>query len=260
MFKRSFQLVLVICALTGASTAVSDPFVGVWKLNPSKSTLTDVMKVESVANNRFAFDFGAGALETIMLDGTDQPGYGGTTLSVTIQAPDAWKVVRKKDGRMLVTANWKLSKDGKTLADDFTSIGPNGSTLNVNYVYKRTAGTTGFPGTWVSTSERINSEIVFKVEPYQGDGLSFIDPAQKQTTNVKFDGKNYAMLGPNVPPGLTAAALRLNPNTLEMTHKLHGKIVDTRQAQVSPDLKTMTMTVRKPGLSRYPDILVFERQ
>jgi hypothetical protein len=239
---------------------VNDPFVGVWKLNPSKSTLTDVMKVESVANNRFAFELGGGAAETIMLDGTDQPGYGGTTLSVTVQAPNAWKVVRKKDGRMLLTANWKLSKDGKTLTDDFTSIGPDGSTSNVNYVYKRTAGTAGFAGTWVSTSERVNSQIVLKIEPYQRGGLSFISPALKQTTNIKFDGKNYAVLGPNAPSGLTSAGLRVNQHTLEMTHKLNGKVVDTRQIQLSSDLKTMTMTVHKPGLSSYPDVLVFERQ
>jgi hypothetical protein len=89
------------------------------------------MKVESVAGNKYAFDFGSGRPETIAADGTDQPGGGGTTLSVTIEGPDSWKVVRKKDGRILITANWKLSKDGNTLTDDFTSIGANGSSSTV---------------------------------------------------------------------------------------------------------------------------------
>jgi hypothetical protein len=258
MFKRGFQLLLVVWLSTGAASAADDPFIGEWKLNPSKSQLVDVMKVESVAGNRYAFDLGAGP-EVIAVDGTDQPATGGTTLSVAIEAPDSWKVVRKKDGRMLLTANWKLSKDGKTLTDDFTAVGPNGSTSNVNYVYKKTAGTAGFAGTWVSTNETVNSEIVLTVQPYDGDGLSFINRSQEQTSNVKFDGADYAILGPNVPTGLTSSGRRVNEHTLEMTYKLNGKILNTRQVQLSSDLKTMTITLHKPGLSD-PDILVFERQ
>ena len=49
-----------------------------------------------------ALDFGGG-VETIVADGTDQPGLSGTTVSITVGGPDAWKIVRKKDGRTLVT-------------------------------------------------------------------------------------------------------------------------------------------------------------
>ena len=66
----------------------NEPFVGEWKLDPSKSKLTDQMKVESVAGNKYAFDFGGGSAETIVPNGTDQPGLAGTTLSITIEAPD----------------------------------------------------------------------------------------------------------------------------------------------------------------------------
>ena len=62
-----------------------------------------------------------------MPDGTDQLGLAGTTLSITIEGPDSWKVVRKQEGRILMTAYWKLSKDGNTLTDNYTQFGPNGS-------------------------------------------------------------------------------------------------------------------------------------
>jgi hypothetical protein len=130
---------------------------------------------------------------------------------------------------------------------------------NLNYVYKRTAGTAGFAGTWVSTSETVNSQILLKVQPYDGDGLSFIYPSQQQTTNVKFDARNYASLGPNKPSGASYSARRVNPRTLEITDKLNGKVLDTRQVQLSSDLKSLTITLHRPGLSD-PDILVFERQ
>ena len=260
MFQRSFQLLLVACLATGALRAANDPFVGDWKLNPSQSTLTDVMKVESLGVNKYAFDFvGDGSAETIVVDGTDQPGNFGTTLSVRVEGPDTWELVRKKDGRMLITASWKLSKDGNTLTDNFTGIEPKGSTYNLSYVYKRTARGSGFAGTWVSTSETVNSVFVLQVRPWEGDGISFIDPSEEQTTNVKFDGKDYPNLGPNVPPGAVSSIRRVNERTLEMTDKINGKIMDTQQIELSSDLKTLTMTVHTVGRSE-PNILVFERQ
>jgi len=258
MFKRTFELLLVACLGTGALWAANDPFVGEWKLNPARSKLTDQMKVESVGANKYVFDFGGGS-ETIVVDGTDQPGNFGSTLSVTVEGPDTWKVIRKKDGRMLITATWKLSKDGNTLTDDFTGIEPNGSTFNLNYVYKRTAGSSGFAGTWESTSETVNSVFVLQVRPYEGDGLSFIDPSEEETKNVKFDGKDYPNLGPNVAPGSASSVRRVNERTLEMTDKIDGKVMDAQQIELSSDLQTLTMTVHTVGRSE-PNILVFERQ
>ena len=43
MLKQSFRLVLVACLMAAALCAANDPFVGEWKLNPSKSKLSDVM-------------------------------------------------------------------------------------------------------------------------------------------------------------------------------------------------------------------------
>jgi hypothetical protein len=259
MVKHTFRLLLVAALATTTSWAASDPFVGDWKLNPSKSKLTDQMKVAGVAGNKYAFDFGGGNPETISPDGTDQPGVSGTTLAVTVEAPDAWKVVRKKDGRVLITASWKLSKDGNTLTDDYTEFAPNGSPSNVKYVYKRTAGTSGFAGTWESTSETVNFVFVLKVQPYEGDGLSFINSSEGVTRNVKFDGKDYLAAGPNVPSGYASSAQRINDQALEITDKFNGKAQGTQHVQLSSDLKTLTITMHSPGRTE-PNILVFERQ
>jgi hypothetical protein len=258
MLKCALRLLLVAGLATGALSASNDPFLGEWKLNPSKSKLIDVMKVASVAGNKYAFDFGAGSAETIAPDGTDQPGLAGTTLSVTIEGVDSWKVVRKKVGRILLTGIWKLSKDGNTLNDDYTEFAPDGSpSSNVKYAYQRTAGTSGFAGTW-EASATMNEAIVLKVQAYEGDGLSFINSAGV-TKNVKFDGKEYPHAGPNARAGSASTARRVNEDTLEMTDKSNGKITNTREIQLSGDRKTLTMTVHVPG-RREPDVLVFERQ
>jgi hypothetical protein len=259
MLKCTLRLWLVVCLATGALSASNDPFLGEWKLNAAKSKLIDMMKVESVAGNKYAFDFGGDSAETIAADGTDQPGLAGTTLSVTIEAADSWKVVRKKDGRVLLTGIWKLSKDGNTLRDDYTEFAPNGSpSSNVKYVYQRTAGTSGFAGTWEASTDAANMAMVLKVQAYEGDGLSFIN-SSGVTKSVKFDGKEYPNAGPNARAGSASTARRMNEDTLEMTDKFNGKITNTREIQLSGDRKTLTMTVHVPG-RREEDVFVFERQ
>ncbi|MGA8442955.1 MAG: hypothetical protein WB762_15835 [Candidatus Sulfotelmatobacter sp.] len=258
MLNRTFRLLLLVaCLVTGTLWAANDSFVGGWKLNPSRSKLTDVMKVESLGANKYIFNFGAGP-ETIVVDGTDQPGHYGTTLSVAIEG-DTWKVIRKRDGRMQVSAIWSLSEDGSTLTDHFTGFNANGSTYNLNYVYKRKARGSGFAGEWVSTSETVNSVVMLQVRPYEGDGLSFIEPAADVTRNVKFDGKDYPNLGPNATPGSTSSIRRVNEHVLEMTYKINGKVLYTQKIELSSDLKTLTVTRLIVGESE-PNIRVFERQ
>jgi hypothetical protein len=255
--KRSF-LLLVVCAVTGVLWAADDPFVGEWKLNPSKSTLTDQMKVESLGGQKYEFDFGGGP-ERIVADGTDHATIYGTVLSVTIEGPGTWRVVRKKDGRILLTGIWKLSQGGNTLSDNYTEFDPKGSSSTVNYLYKRTAGGPGFAGTWESTMQMGNSASVLQIRSYGSNGLSFIHSSEDITRNVKFDGKDYPIVGKGIAEGSTSSARRVDGRTLAITDKIKGKIRRTEQIELSPDLKTLTQTVRPVG-QRGPNIYVFERQ
>ncbi len=258
MPKCNLHFLLVAGVAASALWAGNDPFVGKWKLNPSKSKLTDRMKVEAAGPNKYAIDFGGG-VEAIVADGTDQPGLTGTTVSVTVEGPDTWKVVRKKDGRTLVTGTWTLSKDGQTLHDAFRANQQDGSTLSLDYVYQRTTPGSGFVATWESTSEQVNSVIEFQIEPYEGGGLTFISPAGRQALHVIFDGKDYPNVGPDAPAGGTYAARRLNERALEITDKMQGKVTDTQEIELSPDFKTLTQTVH-PADHGAPNILVFERE
>jgi len=258
VLKRVCQLMVVACLVGSAAWAADDPMVGNWKLNPKKSTLTDVMKVKSLGDNKYSFDFGGGDPEIAVADGTDQPGHFGIMIAVSVDAPDKWTVVRKKDGKVLVTGVWTLSKDGSTLNDHFTAARPNGDSTSLDYVYRRTGGGSGFAGTWVSSSEQVNSVVELKVRAWQDDGLSFISQGGGGTKNVKLDGKDYANVGA-VVDGLTASARRVNERTVEMTDKISGKVRDTQEISVSPDGKTLTMTVHITGRSA-PDVQVFERE
>ena len=257
MSKLGTCAVLALCLAGGAARGADAPFVGTWKLDPVQTRLSDVMKVQSDGGTRYTFDVGGGP-EPVTADGTDQPGYAGTTVAVTLTGADSLKFVRKQAGRVLLTAYWKLSPDGGTLDDDFTSFAPDGTPSNVKLAFARTAGTSGLAGTWESTSAAVNFQLVIKIQPYHGDGLTLI-PTSDKPKDLTFDGKDYPNPSSNAPAGSTYAVRRVSERSFEMTDKLDGKVVDTREYLLSSDLKTLTVTVHRTGV-RSANILVFERQ
>lgn len=220
--------------------------------------MPDEMKVQNKGGNKYAFDFGGGA-ETITVDGSDQPGTGGTSLSVKAEAPDTWIVQRKKDGRLLLKATWKLSDDGSTLTDYYREFESDGSTFSMDYVYQRTGGGSGFAADWQSIKETMNTPFSIQVKEFQNDGLSFITPSEQKTKNVKFDGNDYPNEGPNVRRGASSSMRRVNERTLVITDKANGKVTATEEIGLSADLRSLTITVHIPGRDK-PNVMTFERK
>ena len=254
---RTLSILSIACIAVSSAYAATDPFVGDWKLNPARSKLSDQMKVNCVESNKCIFNLGP-VPETIILDGTDQPGEFGTTLAVAVEALDRWKVSRKKDGRLLITATWSLSSDGNTLTDDFTSIRSDGTTNNIKYTYKRSAPGSGFTATWIGTPQAMTSSAVLQIHPYEDDGLTFSDSRGQDTNNINFDGKDYPHTGPNALSGYVSSAHR-TADSIELTDKIGGTLLRTRRLELSLDQKTLNITVLVPGRAE-PDIQVFERQ
>ena len=261
MLRRTVQLLCFACLIPATSRAADEPLAGKWKLNLSKSKLADQMTIAPAGANRYRLTFaGVGETETVAADGTDQPGVSGSTISVTVEAPGRWKIVRKRGGQAVLTAIWKLSGDGKTLTDTFISNQPDGSTSHIDLVYKRaeaSAGNSGIPGTWETTEEKADP-FEIEIRPYESDGLSFISPGGGPTTNVKFDGKEYPPADASPAAGNTTSGRRVGDNSIELTKKLKGKIIETRELTVSPDFNTLTMT-RHLVDQRLPNILIFDR-
>jgi len=207
MLKRICWQLLFTCLVIGTSWAADDPFVGKWRLNPSRSKLSDARRTASPSSQR-----------------------PGSFPKTAIRSPTTLRAPRPK-GQSLA---WTTCMNGLL-------------------------GTAGFAGTWESDSVQVNSVFEFQIEPYEEDGLSFINPAEQTTKNIKFDGKDYPGSGPNLPKGFTTSGHRVSALTIQLTDKLAGKIVDTRQVDLSSDLKTLTMTVRTMNHNK-PNILVFERE
>ena len=264
MRKNVLKLLLFACIAASFTASIAsareNPFIGKWNLNSSLSRMPDEMKVESKGPNTYSFDFGGGVGESIVTDGTDQPGRGGTTLSVKADAPDTWIVERKKDGRLLLRATWKLSNDGSTLTDYYRQFESDGSTTSMDYVYQRSGGGSGFAADWQSIKETMNSPFVLEVKQYEGDGLAFITPMEHKTRNARLDGKDYPIEG----SARSVSIRQIDEHTLEMTEKRSGKVqsgqvIDTREIKLSPDGKRLTMIVSAPGQDK-PNVMVFDRE
>jgi hypothetical protein len=247
------------CGLAaGAAWAADSPFIGEWKLVPAKTRMPDEFNVENKGGGKYTFDFGGGVgAETIVADGSGQPGVYGTLLSVKHEAPDTWIVERKKDGRLMLHATWKLAKDGRTLTDYFRQFGASGAVYSVDFVYRRAGKGSGIAGDWRSVRETMNSPYPFRVTAFEGDGLAFFTGLSKKTQNVKFDGRDYPNEGP-FAAGASSSARQVDERTLVITDKADGKVADTETIGLSADLKILTITTQVPGSDR-PSVMVFER-
>ncbi|MGI9072856.1 MAG: hypothetical protein ACR2JB_16455 [Bryobacteraceae bacterium] len=125
-------------------------------------------------------------------------------MSIPKEGPNNWRMVIKLDGKVIDFMPHTLSEDGNTQTIKGTSTKPDGSTSDYTVDLKRVGSGSGCGGTWESSNVKINSPKEWKIEPLDGNGLTFNTPAYQDTLSMKFDGKNYTEKGPNVAPGSTS--------------------------------------------------------
>lgn len=261
MFKHTFRALLVACVAAGTLLAAKDPFVGTWKKFVTRVGATgERLKIRDLGGNKYTLTFGDRS-DTLVADGTDQPVHSGRTRSIAMESQKVWKSVVKQEGRVLSTSTWTLTKYGNTMDMDVSGTRSDGSTFQNHVEARRMEGipSMGFAGTWVTMPKMYGSPTVWKIKSYSGHVLSFISPAEHKTLKMKFDGKDYAAKGPNVPAGATSSGRRVDRRTLEMTDKDNGEVMDTVQFKLSPDNFRMTLTVHMKG-QPHPYTIVYERQ
>ena len=261
MLKPGVVILSVVSLAAGMTSASGNPFVGRWTLVSSRSRIPEQMKVGHKDGNTYAFDFGGG-LETIVVDGSDQPGLGGSLLSVQADPSNTWIVKRKSGGRLMLTATWTLSSDGDTLTDDYRQFGTDGSTSFENLVFVRNGGGSGFVGDWQSIRATMDPPWVLVVKELPGDSLSIADPLENLTKNVALDRQEDpaapADTTGHVIRGLSSSRRPVDDRTLMVTDKVNGQVRVTEELALSADLKVLTMTVHVVGNDK-PYVLVFER-
>jgi hypothetical protein len=256
--KRIYSSLALACLLAGTLWATDDPFCGKWKLNMEKSQFAgEQVKIQDLGGNKYKWTVGDRS-DTITFDGTDQPVHFGRTISMTTEGTNAWKMVIKKDGRVLSSMTHTLSDGGKTQAIKGTETKPDGTASDFDVVWKKLSGGSGLGGTWEETDVKFTSPDEWVIEPYGGDGLTFNTPAYQDVLSMKFDGKDYDEKGPDVAPGSASSGKRINGHTLEVTNKVKGQVMDQTKFEVSPDGKSLTLTIHDAGQAK-PLTVVYDK-
>ena len=256
--KRFYSSLALACLLAGTLWATDDPFWGKWKLNMKKSQFAgEQVKIQDLGGNKYKWTSGTDT-DIITFDGTDQPLKHGNTMSMTPEGPNGWKMVIKKDGRILSTMTHTVSEDGKTQTIKGTSTRPDGTTSDFDVKLKRISGGPGIAGTWENADVKFTGAEEWEISPYEGDGLTFNAPAYQDTLSIKFDGKDYEEKGPNVAAGSTSSGKRVDARTLAVVDKIKGEVTDHATYTVSADGKTLTMTIQDAGQPK-PIKIVYDK-
>jgi hypothetical protein len=243
-----------------ASTAVAqNPFVGTWKLNQEKSQLTgDTIKFGPAAGEAIELKAG-GITYSFRADGNPYALPSGNVAIWRQTSPDIWTTeYRKTDGKLMSSDNWKLSSDQKNLTVTTSGVKANGDLYTDTAEYVRTAGTSGLMGAWKSTSVKLSSPNELTIQESGLDGLILKIAALKATAVTKFDGKEVAVEGPDIPTGLRLALTRTGPYKFRIVQKLNGSLVDSSEYTVSTDGQTMTAVGGAPGDP--PSTTVWEKE
>lgn len=199
--KRICCLLVLACLAAGTLWASDDPFCGKWKLNKEKSKFTgEQIKIQNLGGNKYKWTHD-NVSDTIIYDGSEQAVSSGQTLSMTPAGTNNWKMVIKKDGRVLSSMTHTLSADGKSQRIKGSDTKPDGTTSEFDVTWKKVSGGAGWEGTWESTEVNFTSPDEWDIEPYERGGLTFKTPAYREAISMKFDGKDYEDQGPNVAPG-----------------------------------------------------------
>ena len=256
--KRFYSSLALACLLAGTLWVTDDPFWGKWKLNMKKSQFAgEQVKIQDLGGNKYTWTVGDRS-DTITFDGTDQSVHFGRTLSMTPDGKENWKMVIKKDGRVLSSMTHTLSDGGKTQTIKGTETKPDGTSSDFNVVWKKVSGGSGLAGTWEETVVKFTSPDEWVIEAYEGDGLTFNTPAYQDVLSMKFDGKDYEEKGPNVAPGSASSGKRIDAHALEVTDKVKGEVMDHTKFELSPDGKTLTLTIHNAGQAK-PLTLVYDK-
>jgi len=251
-----------MCVLAFAAAAVlaaaDNPFVGKWKLDPSKSDFTgQTFKYEDAGGGKVR-ESGGGESYTFTTDGKEHPGLYGHLISVKQVDANTWERTNRFRGKTLSTATEKVSDDGKTLTETDKGTHPDGTSFEETDVYERQGDGTGFMGTW-KTKDVKGAEGVTEIAANGADGITLIIPEMKAKCSLKLDGKDAPATGPTIPAALSLAATRTGDRSFDLVEKIKGKVVYKATWTVSDDGNTLT-TVGSPPAVNEPTKAVYNKQ
>jgi hypothetical protein len=238
------------CALALPALFADDAFVGTWKYNKDKSDEKgQVWGIADLGSNKFKMTFGTLSFD-LTADGTDQTTLPGATTALTILDANKWQMVNKVNEKTQGASIWTLSPDGKSMSGEYKGTQPDGSAAEAHTTATRVSGSGGFTGTWMVADTTSTDPGPLVIEAHGRGGLTISNPVYKSKLDLTMNGKDCVTEGPTVLPGITTSAKRHGPQSITMTDKQNGKVLDTEEWKVSVDGKTLTINHHDAGVEK----------
>ncbi len=237
--KKLMALGLLIPAIAMAQSA----FDGNWKARVDSIQVTGKPEVFEIQNGVYDCKSCAPPYK-IKADGTDQPVPGHAYLdheAVRVLSPSSIEFTDKLAGKVMNTTSETLSADGSKLTGKFTSNSgekPVTGTFTEKRVAPAPTGALPISGSWIqdSVSDMTDSGLTGTLQATP-NGLKMT--MNGQTTDAKFDGKEYPTVG---DPGKTMVTLKkISDTQIEETDRRGGKVFDVVLWTVAPDGKSINL-------------------
>src|SRR5271167_993456 len=239
---------IVLALLIPAIAIAKSPFDGTWKARVDSIQVTGKPEVFEISNGMYDCKSCAPPYK-IKADGTDQPVPGHAYMdhqAVKVLSPSSIEFTDKQVGKVMNTSSEMLSADGSKLIGKFTSNSgekPVTGTFTEKRVGPAPAGALPISGSWIqdSVSDMTDSGLIVTLQTTP-NGLKMT--SNGQTTDAKFDGKEYPTVG---DPGKTMVTLKkISDTQFEETDRRGGKIFDVIMWTVAADGKTINVVDTDP--------------
>jgi len=249
---------ILAAGLVVATALAADPaYVGKWKINTAKSTLTGDTATISGAGADGMMEFNSQGFQyKFKLDGKEYPMPNGGTTAWTQTSPDVWDVTNKLGGKVANT--YRLTMKGDLLSVSGKMMKPDGGSMDFSSTYKRVSGGPGFVGKWMSTEVKMPATTM-EISSSGADGVMLKDDTGPVCSG-QFDGKDNPALGMMAGSKTTFSFKRVNGNSFEMTSKMDGKPMYVEVYSVSSDGKTLTINGTPSNAKGETYKVVFDRQ
>jgi hypothetical protein len=225
-------------------------------LNPAKSQLTgETISIEKNASGGMTYTT-AQTTYDFKPDGKEYPEPNGRTTAWKETSPDNWEVSIRTNGKL--TATIMTSVKGDTMTTMAHRPKPDGGMMMDTATLKRVSGGPGILGKWKSTEVKAAAAIM-ELAANGADGVMLKYPEFGIACTAKFDGKDYAMTGPQASSKDMLSFKKTGPNSFEVTEKTEGKAVYVDTFTVSPDGKTL-IDDGGPISTKEPTKAVYDRQ
>jgi len=247
MMKSAIAAALT-ALMVGPISAADTPWVGTWKLDPSKSHMTgETITFSQAQNGKLRFSDDSTFSDEFAIDGKEYRSAFGRTTTWKAAGERAWDSETKMGGLTVTKKHFELSADEKMLMVTTTGINPNGTPFRIVAKFDRIGSGKGLLGRWRTTSLDISPlDLLVLSSPAPGV-LRWLYVAEKQTFEGKPDGRPYPVNGPTVPKTLTMSFKIKSPAVLSYTYRTGGKPETYGLQTLASDRQSFTDAYWHPG-------------